>query len=165
MSADDTPPRVWWDRETPGWLLVDRGEGRNADVEVWRPTYQHAGRGLPDGAVELHPAPAPVDADRLARALHDADCGCDDYDEVEDPRYITAVRAAHTAVATSPPSPAEVASRLSAAAEVCEKAQHHGLAWEFSQIASQLDEDGYSDEVCAAVAAALSGEATPDART
>lgn len=64
-------------------------------------------------------------------------------------------------VPASSPSPAEVASRLSAAAEVCEKAQHHGLAYEFSQIASQLDEDGYSDEVCAAVARALSGEATP----
>lgn len=56
------------------------------------------------------------------------------------------------------PSPAEVASRLSAAAEVCEKHRHHGLAYEFSQIASQLDEDGYSAQVCAAVAAALSGE-------
>lgn len=58
---------------------------------------------------------------------------------------------------------AEVASRLSAAADVCEKHRHHGLAYDFSQLASQLDEDGYSDEVCAAVARALSGEATPDA--
>lgn len=30
----------------------------------------------------------------LARALHDADCGCDTYDSIEDPRYITAARTA-----------------------------------------------------------------------
>lgn len=40
-------------------------------------------------------------ADRLARALHDADCGCGTYDDVEDPRYIDAVRAA---LATCPPA-------------------------------------------------------------
>lgn len=73
-------------------------------------------------------------------------------------------RQAAAAPETSDPTPAEVASRLSAAAEVCEKAQHHGLAYELSQIASHLDEDGYSDEVCAAVARALSGEASTDAR-
>lgn len=44
---------------------------------------------------ELQPsAESAESADRLARALHDADCGCGDYDDVEDPRYITAVRTA-----------------------------------------------------------------------
>ncbi len=37
--------------------------------------------------------------DTLARALHDADCGCGDYDETEDPRYITSARAALVALA------------------------------------------------------------------
>jgi hypothetical protein len=37
-------------------------------------------------------------ADRLARALHDTDCGCDTYDADEDSRYIGAARAALAAL-------------------------------------------------------------------
>lgn len=39
-----------------------------------------------------------INPDTLARALHDADCGCDTYDEIEDPRYIDAVHTALRAV-------------------------------------------------------------------
>ena len=47
-----------------------------------------------DEVAALLPQITAADADRLARALHEADCGCGDYDEAEDPRYITAARAA-----------------------------------------------------------------------
>lgn len=47
-------------------------------------------------ALDAAPETSAPTADRLARALHDADCGCGTYDEVEDPRYITAARAALT---------------------------------------------------------------------
>lgn len=88
VSTDDTPPRVWW------WpsraVLIERS---GTAFVYWRDDDWLSVDALPADAVELRPASAAVDPDRLARALHDADCGCDTYDDVEDPRYIDAVTA------------------------------------------------------------------------
>lgn len=45
------PPRVWWDRDVPGWLLVETG--KPGVVQPYRVASDHEPRGLPEGAVEL----------------------------------------------------------------------------------------------------------------
>lgn len=86
-------PGVWWQ------LTNGRGvfwEVRPDSCEV---ASSGAGTATSDDETELLRAElaaaragiVPVHAGALALALHDADCGCPDYDEVEDSRYITAV--------------------------------------------------------------------------
>lgn len=84
-----TPPhpirRVWRDPDSDPAAKCARATG--VPVEVIRRVLRF---------VFLEEAdPAPMEwAEVLARALHDADCGCDTYDQEEDPRYIKAVRQA-----------------------------------------------------------------------
>ncbi len=96
-----TVPDVWWSPSANG-LIAAHPHGGCFDVEgaaaaKWENRTHQAVGDLLDARRDMErmrQGMGPDFTERLARALHDADCGCGTYDAVEDPRYITAARAA-----------------------------------------------------------------------
>lgn len=101
-TCDDQVDYVWRDlrpAEAAEMVVTDEGVVcRGCGHEVTTDPNDHyfdcqVGRSAPTDDTTRTPGEVyAVHAGALALALHDADCGCDNYDQVEDPRYIDAVR-------------------------------------------------------------------------